>query len=280
MSFLPRIDENGGRSMRTWRLLLALLAIGLPAVSAQEVEIPRRASAKLPARSKNPLLNSSVLRGLFRPTVTIRNGNSRGSGTLVDIVPGTTLILTAAHVVSGSDPLEIELHPYNLGIEKNERAQAGTTWPRLVPAARVAADEAADVALIRMLDRAPAPYVARLDLAAREPGPDDILTSIGVVSGKDLTGWRTDVQGQARIDLTHFTHRGQPGDARNFTITTKPPEFGRSGGGLFRADGILVGVAVGRMRINDEPEIGVFASMESIREIVRESRLEPASSSR
>jgi S1-C subfamily serine protease len=266
--------------MRRRALLLALALLPAAVVPAQETDTPRRASAKLPSRPKNPLLAPKILKDFFRPTVTIRQANGRGSGTMVATAPGSTLILTAAHVVAGDGPLEIELHPYNFGIEKNERAQGGTTWPRLVPADRIAADDAADVALVRMHDRAAVPFVARLDLDAKEPGPADILTSIGVVSGKDLTGWRTDIQGQARIDLTSFIHRGKPGDARIFTVTTKPPEFGRSGGGLFRPDGSLVGIAVGRLRINDAPEIGVFASMESIRKLVRENRLEATLSGR
>ncbi len=144
----------------------------------------------------------------------------------------------------------------------------------LAPAEVVVTDTAADVALVRMQYKTAIPYTARLNLEAKEPIPADILTSVGLVSGTNLTGWRTDIKGQARIDLATFTHRGPQGDPRVFTVTTKPPEFGRSGGGLFRPDGSLVGVAVGRLRINDRPEVGVFASLASIRRLVRENHLE------
>ncbi len=259
--------------MRTASLLLVILVHVSALVPAQEAT-PRRASARLPSRRTSPLLTTEVLNGFFRPTVTIRKGNGRGSGTLIRSEAGATLILTAAHVVAVPGDMEIELHPYNLGIEKNERALAGTSWPRLVPAEIVAADNAADVALVLMHARTALPFVARLDLEANEPAPADILTSVGLVSGTDLTGWRTDIQGQVRIDLATFTHRGSPGDPRVFTVTTKAPEFGRSGGGLFRPDGSLVGVAVGRLKLNSLPEVGVFASMQSIRRLVRANHLE------
>lgn len=263
-----------GSRFVTVLISLVLLA---PWARGQDAGTQRRASARLPSARRNPLLAPHVLRGFFRPTVTIRKGNSRGSGTIVASTRDETLILTAAHVVADPGNLEIELQPYNYGIEKDERRLTGSgPWPRLAPAEIVAADPPADVAFVRVKDIAPMPYVAHLDLNAGEPAKQEILTSIGVVGGKDLTGWRTDIYGQALIDLPLLTKRGQPGDPRAFTVTIKPPEFGRSGGALFRADGDVVGVAVGRLRINEGPEIGVFASMASIRKLAAANQLETA----
>lgn len=250
--------------------LIAFLALLVVEVAwGQGAPTVRRPSARLPSRS-HPLLSPRALRNYFRPTVTIRQGNGRGSGTIIRSVRDETLVLTAAHVVASREPLEVEIHPHNLGIEKNERELVGTgPWPRLVPAELMSADASADVAVVRIVGGAPLPYVAHIDMGSSEPRRDEILTSIGVVSGTDLTGWRTDLKQSLRIDLSRFTKRGRPGDARRFTITTKPPEFGRSGGGLFRPDGTVVGVCVGRLSIDHGPEVGVFASMESIRNVLR-----------
>jgi S1-C subfamily serine protease len=260
-------------------VLLATLVASWPApAAAQDPAAPkRRASARLPKlpRADNPLLAPEVLRGFFRPTVTIRKGDGRGSGTVIASTARATLVLTAAHVISDAGALQIELHPYNYGLEKDEKRLVGTgQWPRLAPAEVLASDPNADVALVRVPRLAGLPYVARVARDSVEPEPKGVFTSIGVVGGQELTGWRTDVQGSARIDLPSFTGRGTRGDPRLFTITTKPPEFGRSGGALFRPDGSIVGVCVGRLQPSNGPTVGVFASLESIHKLIRDNGVE------
>jgi S1-C subfamily serine protease len=271
-------------SARPLGLLLLILAVldppgAGPAAVAQDAAPKRRASARMTRPdASNPLLAPRVLRGFFRPTVTLRKGDGRGSGTIIASNAKASLILTAAHVVADAGPLQVELQPYNYGLENDEKRLVGTgDWPRLVAAEVIAADLNADVALLRAPRLAGLPFVARVANDTVEPEPKGVFTSIGVVGGKELTGWRTDVQGSARIDLPKFTGRGTPGDARLFTITTKPPEFGRSGGGLFRADGSIVGVCVGRLQIHSEPAtvVGVFASLESIRKVLRDAGQTP-----
>src|SRR5262245_3387813 len=73
-----------------------------------------------PARSGRrlqdlPLESDSLT---FRPTVLIRRGSSQGSGTIIASLDADTLVLTASHVVRGTGPIQVELHRYNLGIEK------------------------------------------------------------------------------------------------------------------------------------------------------------------
>ena len=80
------------------------------------------------------------------------------------------------------------------------------------------------------------PFVARLDPEADEPTRGDLLTSVGIDRGLHLTTWQTTIEGSAMVDLK------KGGGARRFTVTTRPPEHGRSGGGLFRQDGAVVGV--------------------------------------
>ena len=61
--------------------------------------------------------------------------------------------------------------------------------------------------------------------------------------------------------------------ARPFLITEKIPEHGRSGGGLFLANGDLVGVCVGHSELVKGRHMGVFAAGESIRRLLDDHQL-------
>ena len=65
------------------------------------------------------------------------------------------------------------------------------------------------------------------------------------------------------------------GGPRRFIVTTRPPEHGRSGGGLYREDGAVIGGCVGQLNLrNGEPKRGIFASVESIRRLLQENGLD------
>jgi S1-C subfamily serine protease len=207
---------------------------------------------------------------VLRPTVQIRNGTRRGSGTILSSVPDETLILTAAHVVRDASALQIELHRHNFGGATTGLTEGGG-WPRLVPATVVAADTAADVAVVRITGMVALRYVARFDPEAKEPSEGDVLTSVGIDRTLFLTRWRTTAQGTALVDI------GRGGGPRRFTVTTRYPEHGRSGGGLFRADGTVVGVCIGQLSVRTgQPKTGIFASVESIRRLLHDNGLEAA----
>jgi S1-C subfamily serine protease len=207
---------------------------------------------------------------VIRPTVQIRNGTQRGSGTILASVPGETLILTAAHVVRNPAALQIELHRHNLGQSTTGLSEGGG-WPRLVPASVVATDPAADVAVVRITGMVALPHVARFDPGAEEPAPGDVLSSVGIDRTRFLTRWRTKVQGAALIDMS------QGGGSRRFIVTTRYPEHGRSGGGLYRGDGAVVGVCIGQLNLRPgQPKVGIFASVESIRRLLHENGLDGA----
>ena len=59
----------------------------------------------------------------YRPTVLVRRGTSQGSGTIIASVDRETLVLTAAHVVQGRDPIVVELHRFNLGVERKAQGR-------------------------------------------------------------------------------------------------------------------------------------------------------------
>jgi len=98
-----------------------------------------------------------------------------------------------------------------------------------------------------------------------------VVTSIGIDEGTNLSSWRTEVGGVAWLAM----HKGAVD--RPFLVLRKAPQHGRSGGGLFRADGCLVGVCVGRIEILKRTrQFGLFASSASIRRMLRDHNLDEA----
>jgi S1-C subfamily serine protease len=223
---------------------------------------PARADEPPPARTPPPGHDLT-----FRPTVIVRRGKHQGSGTVIASIPGESLVLTASHVLEGDGPLYIEVHRYNLGLE---RRQPAAGWPREVPARVVALDKAADLAVIRVTGFEAMPYVARIAPGPGEPPRGEAVVSVGIDLGETLASWGSRVFDYARIDM------GNGGGPRPFLLVEKPPEHGRSGGGLFTTDGTVVGVCVGRAEVVRGRRFGVFASSESIRRILSEHDLEAA----
>jgi S1-C subfamily serine protease len=183
-------------------------------------------------------------------------------------VDGETLVLTAAHVVNDRGPTIVELHRYNLGMERT--AAAAGRWPRSVRATVLASDTPADLAILRIERMRALPYVARLARDHTDPPVDSIVTSIGIDLGTDLTGWSTRLVEALSFELND-SH-----DQRRFLITDKTPEHGRSGGGLYLASGELVGVCIGHAGLVKGRKMGVFASRESIRLLLDDHKLNAA----
>lgn len=244
---------NGNRTLPARLLVFA----ALPALACGPAAADPPAPQPAPAATRGP--------DVVRPTVQLRNGEKRGSGTVIVSVPGTTLILTAAHVLKGGTEATVELHRHNLGLASTSAGLTeGGGWPRLVKGAVVARDPAGDVALVKVTGMVALPHVARFDPDAASPRPGELVTSVGIDRGLHLTRWQTGVQGTAVIDI----HQGGDG-ARPFTVVTRFPELGHSGGGLFRADGTIVGVCTGQLSIRPgTPKVGVFASFESVRRLL------------
>lgn len=197
----------------------------------------------------------------FRPTVVVRRGTSQGSGTIIASIRGQTLVTTAAHVIRGPGPVSVELHRYNLGIER--QASAPDEWPRQVHGEPLALDSSADVAIIRIGDMVALPYVAKLGVAAPELTPSGKFTSVGVDLGTKLSSWDTRL-----VESTWLSLNDNSGE-RPFLVTAGIPEHGRSGGGLFDKNGKLVGVCIGHAELAKGKRMGIFSSVESVRELIR-----------
>jgi S1-C subfamily serine protease len=242
---------------------------GQPETPARRVEPspsnsgPRSPTTRLNRRIQDIPLESDNL--TFRPTVLVRRGNSQGSGTIIASLEDDTLILTASHVVRGNGPIHVELHRYNLGLERSSHG-AGN-WPRQVTADAVATDTAADLAILRIRNMVALPYVARMAGDEDEPTTSATLTSLGIDLGAKLASWKT------RLVEVLWFELNDAGNDRPFLVTAKIPEHGRSGGGLFDKDGQLVGVCVGHAELVKGRRMGVFSSIESARRMLEKHEL-------
>ena len=260
------------RALRIAMRMGVAIGLGLSAlggsVRAQAGDSPIPPSPRSAVKSAIPAPKTTSSEWILRATVRLHNGKNTGSGTIIASTPQETLILTAWHVIDGARDLKVALHRYNFGLEKIVRDSS--EWPRMVSGTVVASRKNADIAIVRLKGIGLMPYVARMELADREPPRDTVVASVGIVQGNDLTYWESRVWGQALIDF----HRG--GGERLFIMTQKPPEFGRSGGGLYRIeDQTLIGVAVGQAHLKGlKAPIGVFAGARDVRELLENQNLD------
>jgi S1-C subfamily serine protease len=219
------------------------------------------------ARHRKRLLDTPVESDswTFRPTVVVRHGSSQGSGTIIASLEGETLVLTAAHVIRGRGPIVVELHRYNLGIEHQPTILG--QWPRYAAAETVGSDNLSDLAVLRIRDMIALPFVARLGAEEAEPASNAGLTSVGIDLGTKLSSWTTQL-----VEVLWF-ELNDSGTERPFLVTERIPEHGRSGGGLFDKSGKLVGVCVGHAELVKGKRMGVFSSIENVRQLLREQEL-------
>lgn len=266
--------------------LVASLLVGSLDLAVTQSTTAQGSERRIAARSITPEdLPGPLDDVIFRPTVMVRKGNSRGSGTIIASTKGRSLILTAAHVIDGPGRAAIELHRFNLGIEGRK---LGGSWPKVIPVKILVADLNADVAVLMVEGLARLPYVARLNDTLADPLPDGFsVTSVGIDQASDLNSWDSRIRGTALLSRnladeggSAFTspsgNQGQAPshDPRLFVITEHPPIQGRSGGGLYSSDGRLLGVCVGRIEVKstrgEERTIGLFASGQSIQRVLEQ----------
>ena len=110
--------------------------------------------------------------------------------------------------------------------------------------------------------------MARLAPGHPEPAADSLVISIGIDLGTKLSSWST------RLVESLWFELNESHDERLFFITNQAPEHGRSGGGLFLDNGELIGVCVGHAELVRGHRMGVFASRESIRQLLLDHRLD------
>ena len=142
-----------------------------------------------------------------------------GTGTIVYSAAGQAIILTCAHVFLGMSPQEAKIE-----IEVFENGK-----PLSYPASLIGGNHNSDLAFLKIQSTKIMPAV-RLTATAPSVAKDQSLVSFGCNGGADPTLLKTKI-----VDINRYN-----GPAN--LVCSVDPQSGRSGGGLFDANGALVGV--------------------------------------
>ncbi|MFW5693446.1 MAG: S1 family peptidase, partial [Thermoguttaceae bacterium] len=173
-------------------------------------------------------------------------GHSSGTGTLIDARGGEALILTCGHIFrdsQGKGRIEVDL----FGPHASQR----------IPGRLVRYDLKADVGLVAI--RVPGPVTtARVAPPEHQLQRGQSVVSVGCDNGADPTAKHSRIN-----SLDKFL-----GPA-NVQVAGQPVE-GRSGGGLFSADGLVIGVCNAADPQDGE---GLFAAAECIHDMLDEAGL-------
>jgi len=199
---------------------------------------PSEPPANQPARPAGPASpDSALIAASVRLRIEDAHGHSCGSGTIIDARNGEALILTCGHIFresKGKGQIEVDLF--------------GSGTPQRVLGKLVSYDLDRDVGLVSI--RTPGPVTAaRVAPPGYRVGQGEPVVSIGCNNGGAPTAVRSRITAVDR-------YAGPP----NLQVAGQPVE-GRSGGGLFSADGLVIGVCNARDPSDQE---GYYAAIPSI----------------
>ena len=170
-----------------------------------------------------------------------------GTGTIVYSATGQAIILTCAHVF-----LDMSTKDAKIEIEVFENGKALS-----YPASLIGGDHNSDLAFLKIQSTKIMPAV-RLTAAAPSVARDQNLVSFGCNGGADPTLLKTKI-----VDIDRYN-----GPAN--LVCSVDPQSGRSGGGLFDANGSLVGVCSCADRKLKE---GLYMAYAPIMELVKGLKL-------
>lgn len=192
-----------------------------------------------PSAAQDPIQTAVRIR------VKDERGVDYGSGTLIGFQNGKGLALTCWHIFRdfGNDAkVEVDLFP-----------QGPDGPPQTVSGRLIKANEDADVAVIGVVGCPPMP-VSPIAATSHFPKEGDCVFSVGCDGGK------------APTRLQHRVTRLNPYQGPGTTECTGMPVSGRSGGGLFDANGRVIGVCFAADR---EDERGVYVGSEEIHQLLQ-----------
>jgi thiol-disulfide isomerase/thioredoxin len=164
-------------------------------------------------------------------------GNSVGSGTIIDCRKGEALILTCGHIFRDSDGKgEISVDLF------------GADAPQHVTGRLIGCNLDTDVALVGISAQGtiPSAHVAPASYAVHK---GDRVVTIGCSNGAEPT-----------VQESHVDSLDKFQGPANIQVAGQPVQ-GRSGGGLFNADGQVIGVCNAADPSDNE---GLFAALESV----------------
>jgi len=204
--------------------------------STPAATVPSRSAVGARAATPEQLLAASV-----RLKVTDPDGNSCGSGTIVDAREGEALVLTCGHIFRDSQGKgEIRVDMFG------DNAPQGLAGELIF----YVCDNKGDLALVSIRPSAPV-MPARIAPADYQPKPGDQVITTGCNGGADATIERGKI---ASLDK----YLGPP----NIQVTGQPVE-GRSGGGLFSPEGYVIGVCNAADPTDNQ---GLYAGLKAIQQ--------------
>ncbi len=191
--------------------------------------------ANFPSRENT--LDAKLIAASVRLRIEDANGNSCGSGTIIDARGGDALVLTCGHIFrdsQGKGKIDVDLFgPY-----------AG----QRVTGQLISYDLKRDVGLLFI--KAPGPMAAvRLAPPGYQVRKGDRVASVGCDNGKDPA-----------VRYSSVTSLNRYAGPANLQVAGQPTE-GRSGGGLFAADGYVIGVCNAR---DPQDQEGFYAALETV----------------
>ena len=231
--------SEGGTSTREGLTASNPAAVGVqPDVIRAKLDEPS-ATSDAPLHEPGDILNTIV-----RLRIRDGNGASFGSGTVIESLPGQTIILTCGHVFRNYDQKSmIEVDVF-----------VGDRHERFV-GKLIRYDEKADVGLV--------------SIATSQAIPSAIVSQEPVREGQDvLSGGCSRGEAPTRQELK-VTARNRYLGPDNIECTGMPVQ-GRSGGGLFDTAGQLVGVCIAA---DHKEKRGLYAGLKAVHELLDEAGL-------
>ncbi len=203
-------------------------------MGARQADSPRRAakSVSSSAASSQDLIQASVRLNVHDP-----QGTSHGSGTLIDSRQGEALVLTCGHIFrdsQGKGQITVDLF--------------GPQAPQKVAGRLVAHDLKNDIGLVSIRPGVPV-HVAQVAPAGQLISRGDKVISVGCNNGGPATALESKITA-----INKFL------GPQNLQIAGLPVQ-GRSGGGLFTADGLVIGVCNAADPADNE---GLYAALATI----------------
>lgn len=203
---------------------------------------PRPQAMNAVANNNMAAGHKSLIEASVQLAVTDPDGRSKGTGTIVDARQGEALILTCGHIFRTSKGEgDIEITTYQVGAANalSKQTYAGQL---------IDYDLERDLALVSFSPkRAVRPTPIARPGTPLQPGAK--VTTVGCNHGQDPTALDSQISANDR-------YQGPP----NVEVTGAPVE-GRSGGGLFNAEGQLIGVCFAADPQGNE---GLYSSLPSI----------------
>ena len=205
------------------------------------------------APQQPPVTDAAMLAASVRLRVEDPQGHSCGSGTIIDArAGGEALVLTCGHLFrdsKGTGKIDVDVY--------------GSSSPVRVPGRLVGYDLERDVGLVAFRPQGPV-MVARVAPPGYPLRAGDAVTSVGCNNGDDPSVQHSRVNSLDRF-LDPAEQRvgkaaGGPHAPWNVQVAGQPI-IGRSGGGLFSADGMVIGVC---NAAEPEDHEGLFAALGSI----------------